>query len=56
MNIRFDAVYYEPGALDYELGQILQRKYASLPWIQIENHNRKPLRLKATAICCWKIQ
>ncbi|WP_312071206.1 SPL family radical SAM protein [Anaerotignum propionicum] len=36
----FDAVYYEPGALDYQLGQMLQQKYASLPWREIENHNR----------------
>jgi spore photoproduct lyase len=42
MNMRFDAVYYEPGVLDYKLGQILQSKYANLPWIQIENHNRIP--------------
>lgn len=40
MNMAFDAVYYEPGALDYKLGQMLQRKYADLPWRQIENHNR----------------
>ncbi|MCI1958024.1 MAG: spore photoproduct lyase [Clostridia bacterium] len=36
----FDAVYYELGALDYPLGQMLQHKYANLPWRQIENHNR----------------
>ncbi|MEA5057596.1 MAG: spore photoproduct lyase [Anaerotignum propionicum] len=36
----FDAVYYEPGALDYQLGQMLQQKYASLSWREIENHNR----------------
>lgn len=42
MNMRFDAVYYEPGALDYKLGQLLQSKYANLPWIQIENHNLIP--------------
>lgn len=42
MNMRFDTVYYEPGALDYKLGQLLQSKYANLPWIQIENHNRIP--------------
>lgn len=40
MNMGFDAVYYEPGVLDYKLGQMLQRKYANLPWRQIENHNR----------------
>lgn len=42
MNMCFDAVYYEPGVLDYKLGQMLQSKYANLPWIQIENHNRIP--------------
>lgn len=36
----FDAVYYEPNVLDYKLGQMLKCKYASLPWIEIENHNR----------------
>lgn len=36
----FDAVYYEPSVLDYKLGQMLKCKYASLPWIEIENHNR----------------
>ncbi|WP_367566032.1 radical SAM protein [Lacrimispora sp.] len=40
--MNFDAVYYEPGALDYQLGLLLQNKYADLPWIQIENHNRIP--------------
>lgn len=40
MDMFFDAVYYEPGALDYQLGQMLQQKYASLPWREIENHNR----------------
>lgn len=39
MNMNFDVVYYEPGTLDYKLGQMLQRKYENLPWIQIENHN-----------------
>lgn len=42
MNMDYDAVYYEPSALDYKLGQMLQSKYANLPWIQIENHNRIP--------------
>ncbi|WP_066053870.1 SPL family radical SAM protein [Anaerotignum propionicum] len=36
----FDAVYYEPGALDYQLGQMLRHKFASLSWREIENHNR----------------
>lgn len=42
MNMNFDAVYYEPNVLDYELGLMLQSKYANLPWIPIENHNRIP--------------
>ncbi|MFT4104340.1 MAG: spore photoproduct lyase [Lacrimispora sp.] len=40
--MNFDAVYYEPGALGYQLGMLLQSKYADLPWIEIENHNRIP--------------
>jgi len=40
MDMIFDAVYYEPRALDYQLGQMLKHKYANLPWIEIENHNR----------------
>ncbi|BAK99241.1 spore photoproduct lyase [Oscillibacter valericigenes Sjm18-20] len=42
MNMSFDAVYYEPNALDYELGKMLQAKYADLPWVEIENHNHIP--------------
>ncbi|MCE5235975.1 MAG: spore photoproduct lyase family protein [Clostridiaceae bacterium] len=38
----FDAVYYEPAALRFELGQMLRAKYAALPWIEIENHNYIP--------------
>ena len=38
----FDAVYYEPAALNYELGQMLRIKYATLPWTEIENHNHIP--------------
>ncbi|MEA5060357.1 MAG: spore photoproduct lyase [Candidatus Pelethousia sp.] len=40
--MRFDAVYYEPAALNYELGQKLRQTYAHLPWQQIESHNRIP--------------
>lgn len=40
MNMSFDAVYYEPNALDYQLGQMLRQKYAGLPWIEIDSHNR----------------
>ncbi len=42
MNISFDAVYYEPDALYYELGKMLQSTYANLPWVKIENHNHIP--------------
>lgn len=40
MKMDFDAVYYEPDALDYKLGQMLQHQYEGLPWIPIESHNR----------------
>lgn len=42
MNIQFDAVYYEPQAMDYPLGQQLHETYKALPWIEIESHNRIP--------------
>ncbi len=42
MNMLFDAVYYEPAASNYELGQMLREKYAALPWIEIESHNYIP--------------
>jgi len=42
MDMRFDIVYYEPNALNYELGQMLRDKYASLPWVETESHNRIP--------------
>ena len=42
MDIKFDRVYYEPDALNYELGKKLQIKYKDLPWVEIENHNRIP--------------
>lgn len=40
MEIKFDKVYYEPAVLDYELGKNLRKIYNSLPWIEIESHNR----------------
>ncbi len=40
MEQTFDAVYYEPDAMNYETGKILQKKYGDLPWYPIENHNR----------------
>lgn len=36
----FTAVYYEPGILDYPLGQKLKQDFADLPWHEIDNHNR----------------
>lgn len=42
MNIRFDTVYYEPEALNYELGKELHKRYANLPWVEIESHNHIP--------------
>lgn len=37
-----DMVYYEPAALEYELGKKLKEKYSDVPWIEIENHNNIP--------------
>lgn len=35
-----EKVYYEPDILGYELGKRLRAKYADVPWIPIESHNR----------------
>jgi spore photoproduct lyase len=32
-------IYYEPNALDFELGKALFEKYKASQWIQIESHN-----------------
>ena len=40
MRMSFDAVFYEPDSLKYELGKMLKQKYQSLPWTEIESHNR----------------
>lgn len=37
--MRFDAVYYEPDSLSYDLGKQLKEQYEGIPWIPIENHN-----------------
>lgn len=42
MDLSFDAVFYEPQALDYPLGRELREKYAALPWTPIVSHNRIP--------------
>lgn len=38
----FDAVYYEPAVLTYDLGKQLRQRYADLPWHEIQSHNRIP--------------
>ena len=35
-----DKIYYEPASLDYELGRLLKEKFAAVPWIPIESHNK----------------
>lgn len=42
MDLSFDAVYYEPDIMKYELGRTLYQKYEKLPWIEIKSHNRIP--------------
>lgn len=42
MRITFDEIYYEPNALEYPLGKILQNKYSNLSWIPIDSHNNIP--------------
>ena len=34
-----DIIYYEPAAMEYELGNFLKDKFADVPWVKIENHN-----------------
>lgn len=35
-----DQIFYEPAARGYPLYGMLREKYGSLPWIEIESHNR----------------
>ena len=35
-----DKIYYEPDVLNYPLGKELKEKYAAVPWIEIESHNK----------------
>ena len=37
--MNFDAVYYEPDSLSYELGKQLKEEFKNLPWIEIKSHN-----------------
>jgi len=34
-----EIIYYEPPALEYELGKKLKEQYRHVPWFPIENHN-----------------
>lgn len=40
--IHFQTIYYEPAALEYELGRQLKRQYSQAEWIPIDNHNHIP--------------
>lgn len=35
-----EQIYYEPLALEYELGRKLKEKYDGIPWVPIESHNK----------------
>ena len=35
-----EQIFYEPPALDYELGKKLKEKYDGIPWIPIASHNK----------------
>lgn len=35
-------IYYEPQALNYDLGKYLKNKYSNISWVPIENHNNIP--------------
>lgn len=37
--MQFNKIFYEPNALDYDLGRYLRKKYGSAEWIEIESHN-----------------
>ena len=48
--MKFDAVYYEPNSLSYELGKQLKDQFTDLPWIPIDSHNSiKEMREKENA-------
>ncbi len=40
--LRPQTIYFEPAALEYELGQMLRKKFADVSWEPIESHNSIP--------------
>ena len=34
-----DRVYYEPAALEYDLGRRLREQFADVPWVPVDSHN-----------------
>ena len=40
--MQFNAIYYEPEALEFELGKQLHEKFADLSWHPIDSHNKIP--------------
>lgn len=48
--MKFDAIYFEPDSLSYELGKQLKEQFADLLWIPIDSHNSiKEMREKENA-------
>lgn len=37
--MKFEAVYYEPSSLSYDLGKKLKAQFDGIPWYPIESHN-----------------
>ncbi len=37
--MKFEAVYYEPSSLSYDLGKELKAQFDDIPWYPIESHN-----------------
>ena len=46
MDISFDAVFYEPRALEYPLGKAMAQKYGALPWVEMPLATRLKNRKK----------
>lgn len=40
--MNFDAVYYEADSMNYPLGKMLRERFQSIPWIEIDSHNKIP--------------